>query len=158
MFRRPCNLECRHCSKVETKENIIDVRLLTITSYWDPEELRKCRQEDPDLKCVIHGLEMNKRPTRGEIAAESPVAKAYWAQKNSLKLVSGCLHRVWERKNGQTSRALIIVPKVRNPEVLNELHNFAEIKTKILLGWLSSISYRVECQLCRVSLSELLWM
>ena len=90
---------------------------MTITSDWDPEKLRKCQQEDPDLKSVIHGLEMNKRSTREEIAAESPVAKAYWAQWNSLKLVSGCLHRVWESEIWQSSRALMIIPKVRIPAI-----------------------------------------
>ena len=82
----------------ETKEDIIDVRLMTVTSDWDPEEQRICQQEDPDLKCMIHGLEMNKLPTREEIVKESPGVNAYWAQWNSLKLVSGCLHRVWEAK------------------------------------------------------------
>ena len=99
-------VECRHCSKAETKEDIIDVRLMT---DWDPEELWKCQQEDPDLKCVINGLQINKRPTREEIATERIGSKAYWAQWNSLKLVSGCLHRVWESEDGQSSRALIIV-------------------------------------------------
>ncbi len=31
----------------------------------------------------------------------------------------GCLHRVWKSENGQTSRVLMVVPKVRIPEVLN---------------------------------------
>ena len=96
---------------------------MTITSDWDPEELWKCQQEDPELKSVIHGLEMDKHPTTEEIAAESSVVKAYQAQWNILKLVSGCLHRVWESEDGQSSRTLMIVPKVRIPEVLNELHN-----------------------------------
>ena len=65
---------------------------------------------------------MSARRSREEIAAESPVAKAYWAQWNSLKLVSGCLHRVWESEDGQSSRNVMIVSKVRIPKVVNELH------------------------------------
>lgn len=40
----------------------LDVRLKTITSTvdWDPTELRKCHQEDLDLKRVMHEVEMYK--------------------------------------------------------------------------------------------------
>lgn len=64
---------------------------------------------------------MNKRPPREEMVAESTIAKAYWGESNSLKLVSGCFHCVWESENGHSSRALMMIPKVRIPKILNEL-------------------------------------
>ncbi|CAD7003420.1 unnamed protein product [Ceratitis capitata] len=87
MSRRPRNIECKHCSKAEGKEDIIDVRLMKITQAekWEASNLRKCQQEDPDLELLMHGLEVNIRPSK---AAESPIAKAYWAQWNSLELIS----------------------------------------------------------------------
>ncbi|CAD6998461.1 unnamed protein product [Ceratitis capitata] len=124
MCRRPCNIECKHCSKDEGKEDIIDVRLMKVTQAedWEASNLRKCQQEDPDLELIMHGLEVNRRPSKEQMAAESPITKAYWAQWKSLELIFGCLHRVWENEN-ECSRKLIVVPKLRIPDVLKEFHN-----------------------------------
>lgn len=53
------------------------------------------------------------------INLENSVAKASWAERSSFKLVCGCLHGVCKCENGQTSRVLIVVPKVRIPGVHN---------------------------------------
>lgn len=67
---------------------------------------------------------LGMRPSKTETAKERPVAKAYWVQWNSLKVIDGVLHRVWESENGNHSRNLIIVPESRITSVLEELHNW----------------------------------
>ena len=50
-------------------------------------------QEDPELKGVVHEVELNKCTTRGEITKGGQSQKHIW--ESSLKLMCGCLHRVW---------------------------------------------------------------
>uniref|UniRef100_W8B595 RNA-directed DNA polymerase n=1 Tax=Ceratitis capitata TaxID=7213 RepID=W8B595_CERCA len=156
MSRRPCSIECKHCSKAEGKEDIIDVRLMKVTQAeeWEASNLRKCQQEDPDLELVMHGLEVNRRPSKEQMAAESPIAKAYWAQWNSLELISGCLHRVWENEDGQCSRKLIVVPKLRIPDVLKEFHNGPSGGHLGITKTLEKIKQRFYWVGCRQSVAE----
>ena len=125
LSRRPCPLECKHCSKSEGKEGIIDVRLLNIEPEddWTPHRIRINQLEDPDLAKLIIAKENGVRPPKEQISNESPTAKAYWAQWNSINLVNGYLHRTWESEDGKQSRLLIIVPKSMIPKVLKEYHN-----------------------------------
>ena len=76
-------------------------------------------QEDPELEGALHKVELNQCTTIGEITTGRPVTKSYWAERSSLKLVYGCLHRVWKSENGQTFRVLMVVPRVGIPDVLN---------------------------------------
>ncbi|XP_049307227.1 uncharacterized protein LOC125777122 [Bactrocera dorsalis] len=125
LSRRPCPPECKHCSKSEGKEGIIDVRLLNIEPEddWTPHRIRINQLEDPDLAKLIIAKENGVRPPKEQISNESPTAKAYWAQWNSINLVNGYLHRTWESEDGKQSRLLIIVPKSMIPKVLKEYHN-----------------------------------
>ena len=49
-------------------------------------------EEGPKLEGLMHEVELNQCTTSGEINSESSVAKAYWAERSSLKLVCGSLH------------------------------------------------------------------
>ena len=80
-------------------------------------------QEGPELENVMHEVELNQCTTSGEINSKSSVAKAYRIERSSLKLVCGCLHRVWKCENEQAARVLMVVPKVRILEVLKVLLN-----------------------------------
>ncbi|XP_049314463.1 uncharacterized protein LOC125778892 [Bactrocera dorsalis] len=125
LSHRPCPLEFKHCSKSEGKEGIIDVRLLNIEPEddWTPHRIRINQLEDPDLAKLVMAKENGVRPPKEQISSESPTAKAYWAQWNSINLVNGYLHRTWESEDGKHSRLLIIVPKSMIPKVLKEYHN-----------------------------------
>ncbi|XP_049308039.1 uncharacterized protein LOC125777350 [Bactrocera dorsalis] len=125
LSHRPCPLEFKHCSKSEGKEGIIDVRSLNIEPEddWTPHRIRINQLEDPDLAKLVMAKENGVRPPKEQISSESPTAKAYWAQWNSINLVNGYLHRTWESEDGKQSRLLIIVPKSMIPKVLKEYHN-----------------------------------
>ena len=120
LSRRPCKVECRHCSKAENKENIVDVRLLQFESGedWSTEQRR-----DPILGKVISVIETDKRPSRKEITSESPLLKSYWAQWDSLLIKDGCLYRKWESEDGKSHRNLIVVPDSKIRDVLSEFHD-----------------------------------
>ncbi|MGC8821243.1 MAG: reverse transcriptase domain-containing protein, partial [Fervidobacterium sp.] len=127
LSRRPCCIECKHCSKAESKEGFVDVRLLSLNSSdeWSMEQIMRDQENDSDLKQIIEAMRADRRPTKQEMASQSPIAKVYWSQWQSLTLRDGCLHRVWESDDGKSHRHLIVVPKCRISKVLNEFHNGA---------------------------------
>lgn len=116
---------------------------------WEPSAVRRSQLEDADLVKIMEGKEIDKRPTKEEMAPESPLAKAYWVQWNSLKLINGVLHRTWESEDGNHSRDLIVIPKSRIATVLKEFHNgpsgghLGVMKT---LGKIKQRFYWVNCQ------------
>jgi len=164
LSRRPCSIECKHCSKAETKEGIIDIRLISINSSerWSSELLQQEQERDPDLRKIVEAMRSGQRPNKQEISGESATTKAYWAQWQSLKLHDGCLHRVWESEDGKSNRDLLVIPKCRVNEVLTEFHNgasgghlginktFDKIRTRFYwIGCRQSISDWVQsCQVC----------
>ena len=97
LSRRPRDLGCRHCSKTESNEGIVKVRLLNFTSSdrWSNTAIQQDQEDDSDLRKIIEAKKNNKKPTKQAILSESPITKAYWAQWNSLQLINGCLHRFW---------------------------------------------------------------
>lgn len=88
LSRRPCKLECKHCSKTEDKEGVIDIRLLRALPQdeWTDEQIGKKQLEDEDLRKIIKWKEQNRKPTWQQITCESPTTKAYYMQWKSLKL------------------------------------------------------------------------
>ena len=68
-----------------------------------------------------HGHHISIKEVQSE---EQEAGKAaQMAEQSSLKLMCGCLHRVWKSEDGQISSGLMVVPKIRILEVLKELHN-----------------------------------
>ena len=68
---------------------------------------------------------------------------------SSLKLVCVCLHSVWISEKGQSFRALTIVPNVRIPVVVNQLHNGpcgGHLKVTTTLERLKQRFYWVGCR------------
>jgi hypothetical protein len=125
LSRRPCCIECKHCTKAETKEGIVDVRLISLSSAerWSSEHVQQDQESDPDLQKIMKAMKSGQRPTKQEMSGEGAIAKAYWAQWQSLKLQNGCLYRVWEDEDGKANRDLLVVPKCRITEVLSEFHD-----------------------------------
>ncbi|XP_075168511.1 uncharacterized protein LOC142240690 [Haematobia irritans] len=120
LTRRHCNVESTRYSKAEPQETVVNVRQLHIESGtdWSTEQ-----RKDPILRKIISAKEEDKKPSKKDIAAESPLMKSYWAQWDSLCLVNGTLQRKWESEDGKNSRNLIIVPDSKVNDVLTEFHN-----------------------------------
>ncbi|GBP02823.1 hypothetical protein EVAR_71253_1 [Eumeta japonica] len=87
------------------------------------EEWSVAQRSDIILSKIMSAKEADRRPSRNEISAESPLAKSYWAQWDSLKLINGCLYRQWESADGKTTFNLIVVPSTKKNYVLKEFHN-----------------------------------
>ena len=56
---------------------------------------------------IIAAKEEDKRPKRNKISAEVHLINAYWALRDSLKLINGCLYRHWEELVTSSSAFLL---------------------------------------------------
>ena len=68
------------------------------------EQLRQGQMTDDILCTVIGWLERSTvRPKWEEAAPSSEYTKVYWAQWDSLQLISGMLHHLWESPSGDAT-------------------------------------------------------
>ncbi|UYV65014.1 K02A2.6-like [Cordylochernes scorpioides] len=128
LSRRPCPVNCKHCSKAETQAEL-NIRQLSLAEElkldeWSPEEMRKSQFEDADLRPVMNWLNAGtNRPAWEDVASCSPITKSYWSLWDSLEFRGGVLYRKWESDDGQHIERKMILPQSRVPSVLKELHN-----------------------------------
>ena len=123
MSRRPCvNHNCKHCDRVETRENIFKENMKTFETDGDKvsgsttatniiarvvetenelikiiskEELRNKQLQDPHIAPIMRWLEQSsQRPEWGNVSTESEDTKVLWAQWDSLTLRENILYRV----------------------------------------------------------------
>ncbi|UYV73793.1 K02A2.6-like [Cordylochernes scorpioides] len=128
LSRRPCPVNCKHCSKAETQAEH-NIRQLSLAEElkldeWSLEEMRKSQFEDADLRPVMNWLNAGtNRPAWEDVASYSPITKSYWSLWDSLEFRGGVLYRKWESDDGQHFEWKMILPQSRVPSVLKELHN-----------------------------------
>jgi hypothetical protein len=149
-------VDCKHCGRVEDKENIIDVRLMQVLpdEEWTKDKIRKEQREDPDLSIIIKFLEEEQRPEWSEIADKSPTVKAYWTQWDSLIIEDGCLKRTWESPDGKSKQHLMVVPKIRIAEILGEYHGGTSGGHLGINKTLAKVRERFYWSGCRQSVAE----
>ena len=93
------------------------------TIIESPEQLRQAQMSDDILCTVIGWLERSTiRPKWEEVAPSSDYTKAYWAQWDSLQLINGVLHRLWETPSGDATLRQLVIPVSLRERVLQELH------------------------------------
>ncbi|GBN21411.1 hypothetical protein AVEN_246369-1 [Araneus ventricosus] len=99
---------------------------MTTEDTWSVSEIQKAQLEDPDIRPILEKkLKLADRPSREEIAQESPATKRYWTLWDSLYLKDGVLYRKWESDDGRSCRWQLILPKSRIQAVLQETHDSA---------------------------------
>jgi hypothetical protein len=89
---------------------------------YSNEKLAECQLEDADLGKVIQWLRMDGKPSRDEVAAESPAARQLWLMWDQLKLVAGVLFRTFECVDGVTYDQLV-VPWSLQKKILQSVHD-----------------------------------
>ena len=139
LSRIPCNGKICICDKVEQYEqraknqvgavhNLPEVSICAIKFLpkWDPEQIAKYQEADPDLKTVLQ-LKKNKqeRPNYREYSGESPAAKAYMMEWLRLEVWNGVLYRRWENNSGSETRLQLVVPSALQRMMCREVHDGA---------------------------------
>ncbi|GBM00969.1 hypothetical protein AVEN_4855-1, partial [Araneus ventricosus] len=99
---------------------------MTTEDTWSVSEIQKAQLEGPDIRPILEKkLKSAVRPSRQEIAQDSPAKKRYWALWDSLHLKEGVFYSKWENDGGSSCRWQLILPKSRIQEVLQETHDSA---------------------------------
>ncbi|GBM22724.1 hypothetical protein AVEN_143498-1 [Araneus ventricosus] len=116
------------CQQITSKNHHKETRhgsdkVLSRRSFVES-EIQKAQLEHPDIRPILEKkLKLADRPSRQEIAQESPATKRYWALWDSLHLKDGALYRKWENNDGSSCQWQLILPKSRIQEVLKETHD-----------------------------------
>ena len=122
LSRRPCQEDCKHCCRLEEKLATL-TRTTVVDDRWQPEDLRKDQEKDPDLKIILEWKNGDSRPVWEDVARHSQNVKSYWAQWDSIMVEDGILKRAMENTEGTETKVQLIIPRNRVPEVLKEIHD-----------------------------------
>ncbi|UYV62133.1 K02A2.6-like, partial [Cordylochernes scorpioides] len=127
LSRRPCG-SCKHCEKIDKNESEATSRGTTVvpSDEWTPASCRVSQQQDLNIGPILELKENgNLRPSWEIMSDKSPALKALWAQWDSLRVENGLLKRVWESADGRSTKMQLVVPEVKIPGVLREVHSGA---------------------------------
>jgi hypothetical protein len=116
LLRRPCQVECTHCYKVQVRADIKEVQAIVAVAAasWVPAALRSEQLNDPDTGPILEEAETGQWPEWKDIAVRSPTYKSYWAQWKSLAVRNGILEHHCESANGWSQIAQIVLPQEQN--------------------------------------------
>ena len=88
-----------------------------------PIELGEAQFGDSDIYLVLEFLERDDKPSWKEIVPCSQATKTYCYQWESLRLIYGFPHCLWETPSGDATVNQSVLPKSLRSEVLQQLHN-----------------------------------
>ena len=148
----PCG-GCRYCSRAHTQwsrfeSDVDDVVPLAIRAiqidpqdatcvnwmgFHSKEEVRKAQLEDPDIGKVLTWVENDQQPLNHDLWLSGPEVKSMWLCRNLLVIQQGVLYY---KREGDTSRCCLVVPKVMREEVMKYIH---DLRTAGHLGQTKSV-------------------
>uniref|UniRef100_A0A1A9VL83 Uncharacterized protein n=1 Tax=Glossina austeni TaxID=7395 RepID=A0A1A9VL83_GLOAU len=114
------NVLCEECPKRQNKNK----RGRGCTK----DDVQNAQLADDDLTVII-AVKKGERVNSEEIDKENPIAKAYWAQWESLLFEDGCLWRIWYSKNGPRTRKINTGIKTTNSTTINSNKTTMEINS-----------------------------
>ncbi|KAJ8939151.1 hypothetical protein NQ318_010906 [Aromia moschata] len=108
-----------------SEKDVVIRRLTVVNDDWQPDELLRDQENDPNLKPIVNWKKEGRKPTWEEVSRYSPTVKSSWAQWNSLVLSDGLLKRVLEKSDayrssvhettGQTPASIVMGRELRLP-------------------------------------------
>jgi transposase InsO family protein len=96
----------------------------TAESEWSNERLKQAYEDDPLLKEVMQAIRMEGENLLEEVRVEgrSRGFKAYWGQRERLKVENGLLWRKWWVADSQEVRWQLIPPIARRESLIETAH------------------------------------
>lgn len=124
LSRRPCPVDCTHCSRCEgaQADPVARVAFLSSATEWG-QDLSKAQREDADIGPIVALVEeSDEKPPWESVAALSPAAKVLWQQWEVLRVSDGVLQRKWESNDGNTVFWQSVIPVKLREELVREAH------------------------------------
>ena len=122
LSRRPCDSDCKHCSRRENEPVSVRAAVLTSDTRWG-EDLKQAQREDADIGPIVTLREEGEeKPPWESVAPLSPAAKVLWQQWSVLRLSEGVLQRRWESCDGGVAFWQTIVPANMREALVREAH------------------------------------
>ena len=110
--------------KKDSADNELSVNVPWLKQYSSGDS-QKSQAEDPDIAPLVSWLELKDgKPTRDQVASESPAVRNLWLQWDQMVLSKkGVLYRKWHSpKKKIPPRLQLVVPRSLQDTVLESLH------------------------------------
>jgi len=121
------------------------------------------QRKDPDLQKVIQWLETDVAPSEFELQMSSTTTKHWWTCKSQLKFKEGTL--VYEWKNSNLLKLLILIPRSLQEQVLKSCHDtklsghfgqqktFSRVKSKFIWHGMrqDTLDHVRTCAVCNIN-------
>ena len=129
---------------------------------WDPVTKTRETADDIELKPVIELITRSPPPSHNDLVAFDETTRAYYGQRERLKIENGVLYRLYHSSDGNSDHWQIIPPQKYRKEILETVHagfgrgHFGLKKTKLKLqnkaywvGWSSDVTNFIKaCEPC----------
>jgi transposase InsO family protein len=116
-------VQCPERLTTVTRRMVTQVRLLTLSPEWTPNQLSAWQQLDPDMLPVWQALKEGREPSAEEVSEWSAVSKRLMWEWKRLKLVDDVMYREWYDSRGRLEKDLLVVPRRIRSKVMEAAHD-----------------------------------
>ncbi len=116
-------LPCRRTDANHAGQEDVQDQPTNWAGGFSASELADLQKQDPVLGKVIAWFDTEERPTRDEVAGESPAVRYYWLSWDQLVLEQGILYRRWDSPEGPSTFLKLVVPEKLQETVLQSGHD-----------------------------------
>ncbi|KAK3085543.1 hypothetical protein FSP39_005031 [Pinctada imbricata] len=122
--RQPRKTDSTFTAKaVETRSHVEkDATFWTTISGTDATKMQQLQNEDPDIKPVYQWKLQKTKPSKTELAMQSPATRHYCLMWESLELQNNVLVKIHPNKDGLGDDTQLITPKKLQPAILFHNH------------------------------------
>ena len=104
--------------------HVDEVYELNLVPNLGPKDISRAEENDSDIAHVLAWLKSGfGRPQWSDVSALSEISKIFWAQWDSMCIISNILYRKRESSDGTSIQLQLVLPKSLRKEVLTHLHN-----------------------------------
>jgi transposase InsO family protein len=108
--------------KAVTRRLVTNVRAITLTPEWTPNQLAAWQENDDEIRPVLLAIRSKRDPEPEEVAGWPAVSKRLMNDWERLRCIQGVLYRIWYDKHGREKWNQLITPRQIRPEVLKTAH------------------------------------
>ena len=101
---------------------IPEIRTVTLTQEWTPNQLRAWQESDNEISPVINALKAGRKPSLEVMSNWPRVTKRLMEDWKRLELRDGVLYRQWYNQRGRITRYQLVTPSQIKAQALSVAH------------------------------------